>query len=51
MGLCLMGEKLFAVGGYDGQSFLNTVESYDPQNNEWTQVSLHLYTINNITVI
>ncbi|XP_014663237.1 PREDICTED: kelch-like protein 5 [Priapulus caudatus] len=39
IGVCLMGEKLFAVGGYDGQAFLNTVECYDPQNNEWVQVA------------
>ncbi|KAF3838495.1 hypothetical protein F7725_010263, partial [Dissostichus mawsoni] len=31
------GGRLYAVGGYDGQSYLNTVESYDAQNNEWTE--------------
>lgn len=38
VGVCLLGDKLYAVGGYDGQSYLNTVESYDAQNNEWTEV-------------
>lgn len=38
VGVCLLGDKLYAVGGYDGQTYLNTVESYDPQTNEWTQV-------------
>ncbi|KAM9660953.1 kelch-like protein 5 isoform 3-T3 [Morphnus guianensis] len=39
VGVCLLGDKLYAVGGYDGQTYLNTVESYDPQTNEWTQVA------------
>lgn len=39
VGVCLLGDRLYAVGGYDGQSYLNTVEAYDPQTNEWTQVT------------
>lgn len=38
VGVCLLGDRLFAVGGYDGQVYLSTVEAYDPQTNEWTQV-------------
>ncbi|KAG9347174.1 hypothetical protein JZ751_006101 [Albula glossodonta] len=37
VGVCLLGDRLYAVGGYDGQMYLNTVETYDPQTNEWTQ--------------
>ncbi|XP_062856704.1 kelch-like protein 4 [Trichomycterus rosablanca] len=37
VGVCLLGDRLYAVGGYDGQSYLNTVESYDALNNEWTE--------------
>ncbi|KAL7885709.1 hypothetical protein AOLI_G00060040 [Acnodon oligacanthus] len=37
VGVCLLGDRLYAVGGYDGQSYLNSVESYDAQNNEWTE--------------
>ena len=40
VGVCLLGDRLYAVGGYDGQSYLNSVESYDAQNNEWTEVTL-----------
>lgn len=40
VGVCLLGDRLYAVGGYDGQVYLNTVEAYDPQTNEWTQVRL-----------
>uniref|UniRef100_A0A8C1ZV92 Kelch-like protein 4 n=1 Tax=Cyprinus carpio TaxID=7962 RepID=A0A8C1ZV92_CYPCA len=38
VGVCLLGDRLYAVGGYDGQTYLNSVESYDAQNNEWTEV-------------
>ena len=38
VGVCLLGDRLYAVGGYDGQSYLSTVESYDAQTNEWTEV-------------
>lgn len=41
VGVCLLGDRLYAVGGHDGQSYLNTVESYDAQNNEWTEVNKH----------
>nr|XP_046189225.1 kelch-like protein 5 isoform X1 [Oncorhynchus gorbuscha] len=39
VGVCLLGDCLYAVGGYDGTVYLNTVEAYDPQTNEWTQVA------------
>ncbi|XP_058845113.1 kelch-like protein 4 isoform X1 [Acipenser ruthenus] len=43
VGVCLLGDRLYAVGGYDGQTYLNSVESYDTQNNEWnTEVSLNI---------
>lgn len=38
--VCALGDKLFVVGGYDGHSYLNTVESYDAQKDEWKQVLL-----------
>ena len=31
--------RLYAVGGYDGLSNLNTVEMYNPQEDKWTFVS------------
>lgn len=39
IGCAFLGDKLLAVGGYDGNSYLSTVEEYDPDNNEWTKVS------------
>lgn len=38
VGVCVLGGKLFAVGGYDGQRYLSDVECYDSQSNEWTTV-------------
>ena len=45
VGVCLLGDKLYAVGGYDGQQYLNEVEAYDPQTNEWTKVSVHSWDV------
>lgn len=36
--VCLLGDKLFAVGGCNGQQYLSDVECYDPQNNSWSPV-------------
>nr|CAH7713718.1 unnamed protein product [Callosobruchus chinensis] len=33
---CVFGDKLYAVGGYDGSHYLATVECYDPAANEWS---------------
>lgn len=41
VGVCLLGDRLYAVGGYDGQVYLSTVEAYDPQTNQWEQVGSH----------
>ena len=27
------------IGGYDGSNFLATIEKYDPDTNEWTEVT------------
>lgn len=37
VGVALLGDSLFAVGGYDGQSYWKTVEKYDEEKNEWIQ--------------
>lgn len=46
VGLCPLGDKLFAVGGYDGQQYLNDVECYDPITNEWFKVCVKLAQVN-----
>ena len=35
---CLLGGRLYAVGGYDGQAYLERVEAYDTVADEWVQV-------------
>ena len=43
MGVAFMGDRLFIVGGFDGQAYLNFVEAYDPLTNIWQQVNLFFY--------
>lgn len=40
IGVCVLGDRLMAVGGYDGQQYLTLVEAYDPHLNEWEPVSV-----------
>lgn len=40
MGVAFMGDRLFIVGGFDGQAYLNFVEAYDPLTNLWQQVRI-----------
>lgn len=37
--VAVLGGYLYAIGGSDGQSPLNTVERYDPRHNKWSLVS------------
>lgn len=38
VGLAVVNRLLYAIGGFDGDSRLATVECYHPENNEWTTV-------------
>ncbi|XP_071629827.1 kelch-like protein 1 [Temnothorax longispinosus] len=38
-GVCVLGDRLMAVGGYNGQQYLTLVEAYDPHLNEWEPVA------------
>lgn len=40
VGVCVLGDRLMAVGGYDGQQYLTLMEAYDPHLNEWEPVSI-----------
>lgn len=40
VGVCVLGDRLMAVGGYDGQQYLTLVEAYDPHLNEWEPVKI-----------
>ncbi|XP_002741110.1 kelch-like protein 5 [Saccoglossus kowalevskii] len=39
VGVAVLGDKLYAIGGYDGSTYLNAVECYDSQTNEWTMMA------------
>ncbi|XP_071629426.1 kelch-like protein 5 isoform X2 [Temnothorax longispinosus] len=39
VGVCVLGDRLMAVGGYDGQQYFTLVEAYDPHLNEWEPVA------------
>ena len=53
VGLCVLGDKLYCVGGYDGQKHLRDVECYDSSDDTWNKVSdgggnSHYYLIANV---
>ena len=37
--MAVLQGKLYAVGGYDGSSLLNSAEVYDPDNNSWSTIA------------
>lgn len=51
MGVAFMGDRLFIVGGFDGQAYLNFVEAYDPLTNLWQQVKSERFSHRSTTII
>lgn len=39
LGVATLNGKLFACGGYDGTSFLRSVEVYDPTTDMWKTIT------------
>ena len=39
LGVAVLDGMLYAVGGYNGQETLRTVEKYDPALGQWTMVA------------
>lgn len=39
VGVAVVNRLLYAIGGFDGENRLNSVECYHPENNEWTMVN------------
>lgn len=37
-GVAVLGGPLYAVGGHDGWSFLDTVERWDPATRQWSSI-------------
>lgn len=38
-GIAVLEGPMYAVGGHDGWSYLNTVERWDPQARQWNYVA------------
>ena len=38
VGVAVINRLLYAIGGFNGNERLNSVECYHPENNEWTFV-------------
>ena len=43
VGVCVLGDCVVAVGGFDGQDYLSDAERYDPHTNEWTKVCMRIH--------
>lgn len=39
VGVAVIGQYLYAIGGFDDSSPLDSVERYDPRTNQWTYVA------------
>lgn len=39
VGVAVIGQYLYAIGGFDDSSPLDSVERYDPHTNQWTYVA------------
>lgn len=37
--MALLGDRLIAIGGYDGVQYMKKCEQYDPETNEWTAIA------------
>lgn len=35
VGVAVLDNRIYAVGGHNGQSYLNSVERFDPARNTW----------------
>ena len=36
MGIAILGSKIYIAGGHSGSVYLDTVQSYDPYTDTWT---------------
>ncbi|VDO94920.1 unnamed protein product [Schistosoma margrebowiei] len=39
LGVAVLNRLLYAVGGFDGEKRLNTVERYDPEKDNWEELA------------
>ena len=43
VGVAAVNGRLYAVGGFDGKNFLDTIEVYDADTNQWSEYATHLF--------
>ena len=36
-------DRIYAIGGFDSQKFLSSIERYDQISNKWTEVNLYVF--------
>ena len=51
LGVAALNGKIYAVGGYDGSSFLKSVEMFDPRTNKWSFVASMNVTRSRVAVV
>ena len=51
MGLAVVNGQLMAVGGFDGTTYLKTIEVYDPDANTWRYVAQNIYMAHKIKLM
>lgn len=39
LGITVHQGKIYVLGGYDGHTFLDSVECYDPDSDTWSEVT------------
>ena len=52
-GACVVADdnNIFAISGFDGQSYLSTVDVYDPSKNVWTSKGMHISSVGRVLSI
>lgn len=43
VGVAVMNRILYAIGGFNGQERLRTVELFDPEKKQWKEVFLTIF--------
>ncbi|ENN74765.1 kelch-like protein 10 [Dendroctonus ponderosae] len=50
-GMCSFGEKIYLVGGFDGNEYFNTVRCFDPSNHTWSDCACMYYSRCYVSVV
>lgn len=50
-GICSFGEKIYLVGGFDGNEYFNTVRCFDPATHSWSDCACMYYSRCYVSVV